>query len=216
MLMSNFKCAEFASRIPAQGKPIRGVLVMIPGSNADGRYMIENHAWEMFARKHHLAMVGCYFQDDNRGMIEGYADARSGSGQALLDYIAKEVNDDPAIKLYLFGYSAGGQFAYEFACWKPERTAAFVMNKGGVYYTALAPKATRDTPGLLFLGKRDAPFRKAIIRGIFHLNHVAGDAKGWELIEEDTAHEIGSSERLSREWMDILLTDEEYAQWAAH
>jgi pimeloyl-ACP methyl ester carboxylesterase len=32
--------------------------------------------------------------------------------------------------------SAGGQFNYEFAAWKPDRVAAFVVNKGGIYYTA--------------------------------------------------------------------------------
>ncbi len=42
--------------------------------------------------------------------------------------------------LLLWGMSAGGEFNYEFVAWKPERVAAFVVNKGGIYYSALLSK----------------------------------------------------------------------------
>ena len=32
--------------------------------------------------------------------------------------------------LLLWGMSAGGEFNYEFTVWKPERVAAFIVNKG--------------------------------------------------------------------------------------
>ena len=35
-----------------------------------------------------------------------------------------------------------------------ERVVAFVVNKGGIYYTALTSKAARDVPGMLFIGER--------------------------------------------------------------
>jgi len=38
-----------------------------------------------------------------------------------------------------WGMSAGGQFIYELLCWRPDRILAFMVNKGGVYYTTLAP-----------------------------------------------------------------------------
>jgi hypothetical protein len=46
--------------------------------------------------------------------------------------------------------SAGGQFNYEFVAWRPERVLAFVVNKGGIYYSALLPQAARNVPGILF------------------------------------------------------------------
>ena len=55
--------------------------------------------------------------------------------------------------LLLWGMSAGGEFNYEFAAWKPERVVAFVVNKGNVYYTGLASDAARRVPGLLFTGR---------------------------------------------------------------
>ena len=73
--------------------------------------------------------------------------------------------------LLLWGMSAGGEFNYEFVAWKPERVVAFVVNKGGIYYTALAPKAARDVPGVLFVGGKDLESRTSTITGLF-----AGDS----------------------------------------
>ena len=94
----------------------------------------------------------------DQNFIEEDAAVSRGSGQALLDALAglgdrlghTELGSAP---LLLWGMSAGGQFNYEFAAWKPERVAAFVVNKGGIYYTAQIPKAAREVPGLLFTGE---------------------------------------------------------------
>ena len=85
-----------------------------------------------------LALVACRFTDKphDQSFIEAYADVSKGSGQALLDAIGKfsarsqhaEVATAP---LLLWGMSAGGEFNYEFAVWKPERVAAFIVKIGG-------------------------------------------------------------------------------------
>jgi len=95
-----------------------------------------------------------------------------GSGQALLtaiDSLAVLAKRPELTKapLLLWGMSAGGQFNYEFTAWKPERVAAFVVNKGGIYYSALVPRAARDVPGLLFIGGKDLESRIATITGLF-------------------------------------------------
>lgn len=54
---------------------------------------------------------------------------------------------------------------YELVAWKPERVVAFVVNKGNIYYTALAPKAARSVPGILFTGGKDLEFRTNTITG---------------------------------------------------
>ena len=74
--------------------------------------------------------------------------------------------------------SAGGEFNYEFVCWKPERVVAFVVNKGNIYYTALAPKAARSVPGILFTGGKDLEFRTSTITGLFAMNRRGGRAVG--------------------------------------
>jgi hypothetical protein len=77
--------------------------------------------------------------------------------------------------------SAGGQFYYEFAAWKPERVIAFVVNKDGIYYTALTPRASRDVPGMLFIGGKDLDSRVQTITGLFAVNRRAGAL--WALAE---------------------------------
>ena len=92
----------------------------------------------------------------------------------------------------LWGMSAGGEFNYEFVCWKPERVVAFVVNKGNIYYTALAPKAARSVPAILFTGGKDLEFRTSTITGLFAVNRRAGAL--WALAEEPSAaHVVGRS-----------------------
>ena len=74
----------------------------------------------------------------------------------------------------MWGRSAGGQFNYEFVAWKPERVLAFVVNKGGIYYSALLPKAAREVPGMLFIGGKDLAFRNNTIAGLFAVNRRGG------------------------------------------
>jgi hypothetical protein len=88
--------------------------------------------------------------------------------------------------------SAGGQFNYEFVAWKPERVIAFVVNKGGIYYSALLSQAARNVPGILFVGGKDLEFRTNTIVGLFAVNRRGGAL--WALAEEPgAAHIVGRS-----------------------
>jgi len=155
---ANFDKAQFRLWLPAAGGTLRGALILVPGSNGDGRAMAQDTVWQAFAAKNKLAIVACRFTDKphDQNFIEDYVNVSHGSGQALIDMLGKfgartqhpELANAP---LLFWGMSAGGQFDYEFAAWKPERVAAFVVNKGGIYYTALTPRATREIPALYVL-----------------------------------------------------------------
>jgi dienelactone hydrolase len=196
---TNFTVAAFRWWHPPEAKALLGVAVLVPGSNSDGRAQVEDPFWQDFARRHRLALVGCWFQDhphENMN-IEAYARARDGSGQALLDAVDRLATaaahpEAATAPLLLWGQSAGGEFNYEFACWDPARVAAFVVNKGGYYFTHLAPAATRAVPGIFFVGGKDEAFRIQSIQGIFAVNRQAGAA--WKLIvEPDEGHELGKT-----------------------
>ena len=106
--------------------------------------------------------------------------------------------------LLFWGMSAGGQFNYEFASWKPERVIAFVVNKGGIYYTALTPRATRAMPALLFIGGKDLESRVNTITGLFALNRRGGAL--WALAPEPSAaHIVGRSRDMSIIFFDDVL-----------
>ncbi|MDH4065969.1 MAG: alpha/beta hydrolase [Acidobacteriota bacterium] len=208
---TNYDVAEFRYWQPVVAGPLRGVVVLVPGSNGDGRPMAEDAFWQALATRYSMALVACRFTDrpHDQAFIEEYVDVSRGSGQALVDALgafARRANrpEVAGAPLLLWGMSAGGQFNYEFAAWKPERVIAFVVNKGGIYYSALVPEPARRVPALLFVGEKDLAFRTNTIVGLFAVNRRAGAL--WALVEEpDTAHVVGRSRDLSAVFFDDVL-----------
>ncbi len=208
---ANCDKAEFRLWVPEDAGRVRAVVVLVPGSNGDGRPMADDAFWQAFATKHGLALVGCRFTDlpHDQRFIEDYVDVAKGSGQALVDGLARlgEASGHPELAtapLFLWGMSAGGQFNYEFASWKPERVAAFIVNKGGIYYTALTSRATREVPALLFTGETDLASRVQTITGLFAVNRRGGAL--WALTQEPGAgHVVGHSQEFGALFFQELL-----------
>jgi len=200
---ANYDKAEFRLWYANNTGPLHGTIILLTGSNGDGRPMVEDSVWQTFAVQHTLALVGCYFTDKphEQGFIEEYADVSQGSGQALLDALTSFAKQSGHVELataplLLWGMSAGGEFNYEFVAWQPERVIAFVVNKGGIYYSALLSKAARNVPGMLFIGGKDIEFRNDTIKGLFAINRRAGAL--WALAQEPEAgHEISRSLEMS-------------------
>ena len=206
---TNYDKAEFRFWYPDSAGPLRAIVVLVPGSNGDGRPQVDEEFWRAFATRLNLGLVGCRFTDKQHEQmfIEHYVNVSKGSGQALLDALASfarrsghaEVADAP---LLLWGMSAGGEFNYEFAAWKPERVVAFVVNKGNVYYTALASDAARRVPGLLFTGETDLEYRIQAVNGLFGINRRAGAL--WALTQEPG---VGHAVARSRDLAAMLFED---------
>lgn len=210
---NNFNKALFRLWYPDDLESIAGIFVLVPGSNGDGRSAAEDRFWQAIASKYKFALIGCYFTDKQHTdmSIEEYVNVKEGSGQALVDVI-RQFSEKSGIKsladapLVLWGHSAGGQYNYEFACWKPERVIAFIVNKGGFYYTALAPAATRNVPGIFFTGEKDMDARKDIVKGIFSMNRRAGAV--WTFAEEPGAgHEVGQTRALAGIFFDQVIPE---------
>jgi poly(3-hydroxybutyrate) depolymerase len=195
----NYEKAEFKLWLPPDVGTVQAIAVLVPGSNGDGRGQVDDPVWQRFAVDHRLALVGVHLTDKphDQAFIEEYVNVSQGSGQALLDamtaFAARAKHSELATAPFLlWGMSAGGEFNYEFVCWKPERVVAFVVNKGNIYYTALAPKAARSVPGILFTGGKDLEFRTSTITGLFAINRRGGAL--WALAEEPSAaHVVGRS-----------------------
>jgi poly(3-hydroxybutyrate) depolymerase len=208
---SNYGIAEFRFWAPGDAGALQGILVLVPGSNGDGRGMAEDTVWRAFATSHHLALVACHFRDKPhpQNFVEAYVNVSQGSGQALLNAITAfatrsrhpELANGP---LLLWGMSAGGQFNYEFVAWKPERVIAFVVNKGGIYYSALLSPEARNVPGILFIGGKDLESRIWTVSGLFALNRRGGAL--WALANEPgAAHIVGKSRDVALEFYDDVL-----------
>src|SRR6478752_1364294 len=201
---ANYDKAEFRLWYPPSTERVQATLVLVPGSNGDGRPMADEPFWREFAARQRLAIVACRYTDKphDQAFIEHYVNVSQGSGQALLDALAGFADrtrhtELASAPLLLWGMSAGGEFNYEFVAWKPERVAAFVVNKGGIYYSALLPRAARNVPGMLFVGGKDLESRISTITGLFAVNRRAGAL--WALAEEPgAAHIVGRSMEVAK------------------
>ena len=207
----NYDKAEFRLWVPSAAKALDATLVLVPGSNGDGRPMADDTFWQEFATKHNLAIVACRFTDKphDQSFIEEYVNVSKGSGQALLTALAsfaKRANHPEMVgaPLLFWGMSAGGEYNYEFAAWKPERVVAFIVNKGNIYYSALVSRETRRVPAILFVGEKDLEFRTNTIAGLFAVNRRSGAL--WAFVQEpDTAHAVGRSRDLGAMFFEDVL-----------
>jgi poly(3-hydroxybutyrate) depolymerase len=207
----NFDKADFRLWMPQGLDKARAIAVLLTGSNGDGRPQVDDPVWQSFATRNGLALLGVRLTDKphDQSFIEEYVNVSQGSGQALLDAIdtlAKQSQhaELSTASLLFWGMSAGGQFNYEFVAWKPERVLAFVVNKGGIYYSALLSQASRNVPGVLFTGGKDLEFRTNTINGLFAVNRRGGAL--WALAEEPGAgHVVGRSRDMTIVFFEDVL-----------
>ena len=208
---NNYEIAEFRFWAPPGAGPLQAIAVLVPGSNGAGRAAADDSVWQAFATSHHVALVACHFRDKQhpQNFIEAYVNVSQGSGQALLDavnkFAARSKHPELATAPFLlWGMSAGGQFNYEFTAWKPGRVAAFVVNKGGIYYSALVSPEARAVPGILFIGGKDLQSRIWTISGLFAVNRRGGAL--WALASEPgAAHIVGQSRDVALAFYDDIL-----------
>ena len=83
---ANYAVAQFRFWAPPGVAQVRAVLVLVPGSNGDGRAMAQDTVWQNFATKHNLAIIACRFTDKphEQSFFEDYISVSQGTGQALL------------------------------------------------------------------------------------------------------------------------------------
>lgn len=209
---NNYDKAEFRLWLPEGVGTIRAIVILMPGSNGDARSEVESAGWQGFAVKNHVGLVGCRFTDKphDQSFIEEYINVSRGSGPALESalraFAGRSGHSELATApLLLWGMSAGGEFNYEFVGWKPERVAAFVVNKGGIYYSALLSREARNVPGMLFIGGKDLESRINIITGLFAVNRRAGAL--WALANEPGArHVVGGSLELAKMFFEDVMS----------
>ncbi len=173
---------------------MRAVVVLNPGHNGDGRGMADDAEWRAFAARNRVALLASFLKGGGT-----YYEAEVWTGRALLDELKGFAADSghaelAGAPLALWGHSAGGQFNYNFACWKPERTLAFITNKGA-YYTARADDRVRRIPALWIAGGKDSELRINNITSRYAENRRLGAF--WALaVEPGVDHGVGASKRL--------------------
>jgi pimeloyl-ACP methyl ester carboxylesterase len=198
----NFFDASFRIRKPGQDSAA-GVLVLVPGTDGDARPWIESKHWQEFADRHRLALVGCHFRGDG---VEAYDLAAGGSGVALLRALSQAglSQDRPGPSLLFFGHSAGAQFAFQFARWKPERIMAYAVIKGGGYAHD-DNEALPAAPALILAGEHDEAGRRRSAARLWEVLRLQGHP-ACLLLERGQDHGLGDSVRLAQAFFADVLT----------
>lgn len=196
---------EFRLYVPDNVSKVRSVIALVPGLNGDGRGMADDVAWQALAERTQSALLGCSMRGDAGG---SYYEAEKWSGKIFLEALKKlavaskhpEVAEAP---IALWGHSAGGQFNFNFACWKPERTIAFVANKGA-YYGLNAKPSVRKVPALWILGQKDTEVRVKNITERYQDGRKSGAL--WALVPEpNEGHGVGRSRDIGMVFLEEVL-----------
>jgi hypothetical protein len=184
----NFTEASFRCVNPDPQTSPDYVLVFIPGTNGDAKAIVNEEKFLSISKACHAVLIGCCF----RGIELGYDSPSGGTGQALDEAIA-HFGDQMGLPklaklpLLLIGHSQGGNFTYNYICWRPERVKAFAATKWMIPGT---PKpASFQVPGLLVTGEKDEPGRIQSITKAF--TGATGQHSKWAFLEEKNAgHDI--------------------------
>ena len=199
------RVAAFRLYVPDSVRTVRSVIVLVPGLDGDGRGMADDPGWQSLAERTHSGLLGCFFQGKSGG---SYFLADRWSGPILLEALRNlaRISGHPDVEeapLALWGHSAGGQFNFNFANWKPERTVAFVANKGAYYGKTISP-GVRSVPGLWILGENDTEVRRRNITARYESGRMEGAL--WALVPEPgEGHGIGRSREIGRMFLEEVL-----------
>lgn len=130
-------------------------LVMIPYLSGLGEHFVLPEFKE-FAKKEGFVIISPSFQYDkeNWETQTSYQYPAAWSGNALLKIISQfeEKNDLQISGLYLFGFSAGAQFALRFCFWNPELCVACAAHGSG---GTVIPDKKIDVKFFVSVGKND-------------------------------------------------------------
>ncbi len=143
--------------IPAKavGQEKSDILACIPGLGGSGEYF-RNSNFKKLADEEGMILISPSFNYDeaNWGTRQSYQYPEVWSGQAFLEIINKfeQIHKKQTDKLYLYGFSAGAQFALRFSLWKPEICDACVAYASG---GRIIPQNSNQVSYLLGVGRQD-------------------------------------------------------------
>jgi len=191
--------AEFRIHVPDIDRPIRGIFFRVAPHLSDSRSEVADPDFRKLCESQDFALLGARL--DDLGM-------ETGVGDALLRTLAvfAKASGHPELAfapLYFEGYSWGGQFAYHFTVWRPERVLGFVTMKGGYHRTDLAGEAIL-VPGYLFIGANDLQYRIDNLTGIFAEHRPLG-ARWILAMQPDAGHEAINDRNLLDDYFTTVV-----------
>ena len=169
--------------VPPAASTVKGIVIYGNGAGGDDRNAVYAPWLQQFAQLHDYALIGTSMWGNLSGSEINTWDLHLA---ALATQSAHpELVNAPWAPM---GFSNGGQMSYGFNALRPDKTIAFVTNKGCCYNNLLPSTAALKTPGILIAGEFDTTLRRNNIRGLFNNNRPRGALWSW-VEQEGMAHE---------------------------
>jgi hypothetical protein len=180
----NYATGARATRlwIPPNLDTVRGILIYGNGAGGDSRGEV-NVPWnQAFAIEHGFAVIATSMW----GNLSGNEITTWDSHLANLATLSAhpELVNAPWAPI---GFSNGGQMSYGFNALRPDKTIAFIANKGCCYNILQPSTAALNTPGILIAGELDTAVRRANIKSLFDVNRPRGALWSW-IEQQGEAH----------------------------
>ena len=181
---------------------VKGVLILVPGCNGDGRNFLSEDRWVEFATRNRLALVGVSFKSSTDLLKDrkGYYDASRGSGRTLLSLLEKA--GLPGRPLLMFGFSGGAHFVSSFVEEYPERVMAWCAHSAA-WWGTLRRNSMEMPPGIVACGGNDVRLGASL--SYFKDGRSAGRRLSWVEIPSVGHVRNVSFEDFAREYFKEIL-----------
>ncbi len=188
---------EFVYRVPQSYGTNAQIMVLFGGRNWPGDKTLKTFHFDELADRHGVFLLSPSFHDRD------YWEPEAWSGETLKSAV-RNIETKHSLtpsKLYLYGYSAGGQCAALFQTYMPERVGAWGAHACGVYPSVVT---NASAPALVTCGLNDAE-RVVISRQFIYRYREAGGALLWKICLG--GHELDAEAlMLARTWFDAVLS----------
>lgn len=154
----NLKSAQFRIWLPETVKEVRGMILLTPGKNLDGRSAASEAEWQGLAAKQQFGIMAAYFQDtDKKAGYEFRQEVAELMEKALKQGALSSKHPElGTVPVALWGYSTGANVSRTYAQNFASRTVAIGLTKP----TAGGPDSTgggAELPVLIATGMKEKP-----------------------------------------------------------
>lgn len=137
--------------VKPSGTP-KAVLVLCPGKNGNGEGWIKDAVWAKFAAEHDLLLAGLSFASKSNYPLPCYSDARTVSGELVLEGIKQAGGE--GLPILMYGFSAGARFTASFVERYPDKMLTWCACGVGQWIPPL--KESKPPAGIVATGEYDA------------------------------------------------------------
>ena len=189
----------FRGWVPDTGKPLSGVLVLIPGRHGDGRGMADDSIWQQLATDLDFGILACQFTNGEPFPYQN--DARGEVAKCIntaVDHLS-ELSAKPELKkapLAFWGLSAGSNVSSRYCVFFPERVAAFASSTGTCGPGGEISPKNLEIPMLFAIGEKDKP--EWVKSSLDNARRGQGKAPWTIALQKTQGHGVGKS-------MDVIV-----------